>query len=208
MIRIYRAAWSTNCERIGLALAHKGLEAESVMIEYSDRSAVEAVSGQGLVPVIVDDGEVIADSVAIMRHLDRKYGEPLLFPPDDPAHARCEVFVEWFNEVYKHAPNAFEEELETGSPNLAVLEELERRIDEDMDVFDRMLEGGEYLLGEFSAADIVAFPHVKYAAGRPEGDDELFHVILDERQSVEGRPRLAAWIERMWERPVAFASAG
>ena len=151
MITVYRAAWSTNCERIALALAHKGLEAESVMIEYSDRSAVEEVSGQGLVPVIVDDGEVIADSVAIMRHLDRKYGEPLLFPPDDPAHARCEVFVEWFNEVYKHAPNAIEEELETGSPNLAVIEELERRIDGDMDVFDRMLAGGDYLLGEFSA---------------------------------------------------------
>ncbi len=47
MIRLYRARWSTNVERVTLALAHKGLEAESVWIEYSDRSEVERVSGQG-----------------------------------------------------------------------------------------------------------------------------------------------------------------
>ena len=70
-----------------------------------------------------------------------------------------------------------------------------------------MLSGEEYLLGEFSAADIVAYPHLKYAAGRPAGDDELFHVILDERQSVEGRPNLAGWIGRVAERPMAFPPA-
>jgi glutathione S-transferase len=203
VIRVYRAPWSTNCERIALALAHKGLEAGSVMIDYADRSEVLRVSGQPLVPVIEDDGEVIADSVAIMRHLDARYGEPLLFPAADPARARCDVFVEWFDEVYKAAPNAIEVELES-SPNLAVIDELERRIEAALDIVDRLLTGTEYLLGEFSAADIVAYPHLKYAAGRPEGDDEPFHVILDERQSTEGRPNLAAWIERIAARPMAF----
>ncbi len=205
MIRVYRAPWSTNCERVALALAHKGItEIESVMIDYSDRSPVEEVSGQPLVPVIVDDGEVVADSVAIIRHLDERYGEPLLFRPEEPARARCDVFVEWFNEVYKHAPNAIEAELESGSPDLAVIERLEGRIDSHLGLLERMLTRSEYLLGEFSAADIVAYPHVKYAAGRPDGDDELFHVILDERQSVEGRPNLAAWIKRVGARPMAF----
>jgi glutathione S-transferase len=203
VIRIYRAPWSTNCERIALALAHKDLEAESVMIDYSDRSPVEAVSGQPLVPVIVDEDEVVADSVAIMHHLDAAYGEPLLFPPEDPERAQCDVFVEWFNEVYKEAPNAIEAELE-GSPDPATVAELEARIDAHLDLIERMLTGKEYLLGEFSAADIVAYPHLKYAAGRPAGDDELFHVILDERQSVEGRPNLAAWIGRVGEWPMAF----
>ena len=203
MIRVYRAPWSTNCERIALALAHKGLEAESVMIDYADRRPVEEASGQPLIPVIADGGEVVADSVAIIRHLDRRYGEPLLFPPDDPERAHCEVFVEWFNEVYKHAPNGIETELE-GSPDLAVVAELEGRLDAHLDLFERLLTGRDYFLDEFSAADIVAYPHLKYAAGRPDGDDELFHVILDERQSVEGRPRLAAWIERVRARPVAF----
>ena len=37
-VRLYRAEWSTNCERVGLALAHKGIEAQSVLIEYSNRA--------------------------------------------------------------------------------------------------------------------------------------------------------------------------
>ena len=59
-VRLYRAQWSTNCERVGLALAHKGIEAQSVLIEYSNRRPVEAISGQPLVPVIEDAGEVVA----------------------------------------------------------------------------------------------------------------------------------------------------
>jgi glutathione S-transferase len=154
--------------------------------------------------VISDGGEVVADSVAIMHHLDQRYGEPLLFPPDDPAWVHVELFVDWFNEVYKFAPNTIESELEEGSPNLAVIDELERTIDAHLDLLERMLTGRDYLFGEFSAADCAAYPHLKYAAFRPEGDDELFHVILDERQSVEGRPNLAAWIERVSGHPMAF----
>jgi len=52
MLRLYRAPFSTNVERVALALAHKGLEVESMFISYEDRSLVEEVSGQGLVPVI------------------------------------------------------------------------------------------------------------------------------------------------------------
>ena len=79
-VRLYRAEWSTNCERVGLALAFKGIEAQSVLIEYSNRAPVEAISGQGLVPVIEDAGEVINDSVAIMRHLDRRTPDPPALP--------------------------------------------------------------------------------------------------------------------------------
>ena len=204
MIRIWRAPWSTNCERVSIALGHKGLEAESVMIDYSDRSEVERVSGQPLVPVIEDEGEVIADSVAIMRHLERKYPDPPLFPADEQAAAEVDLFIEWFNEVWKVAPNTLESELDSGTPNLAIVDELERRIDRDLDLFERLVERREYFRGDFGAADIVAYPHLKYAAGRPAGDDELFHVILDERQSVKGRPNLAAWIERVGSRPRAF----
>lgn len=109
MITLYRAPYSTNVERVALALAHKGLEADSVVIDYSDRSAVIEVSGQGLVPVIVDEGEVVADSIRILRHLERRYPDPPLFPSDPARAAETDVFLEWFNEVWKSAPNTLEE---------------------------------------------------------------------------------------------------
>ena len=120
MITLYRAPFSTNVERVALALALKGLEVESVVISYDDRSPVVAVSGQGLVPVIVDDGEVVADSVRIMRHLEERYPEPPLFPAEPASRAEVDLFLEWFNEVWKVAPNAMEDELEKAFEGIAV----------------------------------------------------------------------------------------
>jgi glutathione S-transferase len=74
-----------------------------------------------------------------------------------------------------------------------------------LDLFEALLDGRDHLLGpELSAADCAAFPFLKYAAHREEADDELFHRILDDHQSVAGRPRLGAWIERVDERPRAY----
>lgn len=205
MITVYRAPFSTNCERVALALAHKGLECESALIDYSDRSPVVEISGQPLVPVIVDEGKVVADSIAIIHHLDERHPQRPLFPPEDPARVRCELFVDWFNLVYKDAPNRIEAELDREAPDEALIAELTATIARHLDVFERMLGDREYLCGQFSAADCAAYPHLKYAAGRDPADDEPFHVILDERQSTDGRPNLAAWIERMAERPRAFS---
>src|SRR5438067_4834228 len=79
VIRFYRAAFSTNCERVALALAYKDLEVESAWIEYSDRSLVEQVSGQPLVPAVELDGEVVFDSTRILRRLEELHPEPRLF---------------------------------------------------------------------------------------------------------------------------------
>jgi glutathione S-transferase len=204
-VRLYRAEWSTNCERVGLALAHKGIEAQSILIEYSNRGPVEAVSGQALVPVVEDAGEVINDSVAIMRHLDRRTPEPALFPEDPTCRAGVEVFIGWFEHVYKATPNAMEAELEKDSPDSALVERLSAEMQARLDVFEGLLAGGDYLVaGQLTAADFVAYPFLKYASDRDPADAELFHVILDEHQTLEERPRLQAWIERIAALPRAY----
>ena len=62
MIRVWRIPFSTNVERVALALGHKGLEAEWVDVDRNDRTTVIEASGQPLVPVLEDDGKLIADS--------------------------------------------------------------------------------------------------------------------------------------------------
>ncbi len=204
-VRLYRAEWSTNCERVGLALAHKGISAQSVMIEYANRAPVEAISGQGLVPVIEDAGEVVNDSVAILRHLERRAPDPPLFPAEPARRAEVDIFIEWFERVYKAAPNEFEAELENAEPDRPRIDRLGREMGERLDVFERLLDGREYLFGAFGAADCVAYPFLKYASGREPADAELFHVILEEHQPLgDGHPNLSGWIERMSERPRAY----
>src|SRR5690349_20877494 len=69
LMRLLRFPFSTNVERVALALAYKGVTAEPVEIDPGDRSAVVRLSGQPLVPVLVDGEEVVAESLAILRHL-------------------------------------------------------------------------------------------------------------------------------------------
>jgi glutathione S-transferase len=204
-VRLYRAEWSTNCERVGLALAHKGIEAQSILIEYSNRRPVEAISGQGLVPVIEDAGEVIHDSVAIMRHLDRRTPDPPLFPTDPTCRAGVEVFIGWFEHVYKVAPNAIEEELEGDAPDMGLVGRLGAEMEARLDVFEGLLDQGDCLVaGQLTAADFVAYPFLKYAADRDPADTELFHEILERYQPLGDRPRLRAWIERIGAMPRAY----
>jgi glutathione S-transferase len=198
---LYRAPFSTNVERVALALAHKGIEVESVVIDYSDRSPVERVSGQSLVPVIDDDGTVVVDSMEIVRYLEERH--PPLYPADEARRAEMLVFIDWFNRVWKVAPNAIESEFEGAARDETRVAALGAEMDRALDLFEAMLAGRDHLFGDFSAADCAAFPFLKYALGREPADDELFHRILDERQSVEGRPRLEAWIRRVDERPRA-----
>jgi glutathione S-transferase len=195
---LYRAPFSTNVERVALALAHKGLEVASVVIDYADRSPVIEVSGQPLVPVLVDEGEVVADSTRILRHLERRYPDPPLFPSEPARRAQLDIFLDWFNEVWKRAPNEIEAELERDRPDQARIDELSAQMRGRLDLFEGLLSGGDFLHAELSAADLAAFPFLKYAAGRDPADDELFHRILEEHQSLDGRhPQLAAWIERI-----------
>jgi glutathione S-transferase len=205
VIRLFRAPFSTNVERVALALAHKTLAVESVVIDYADRSPVIEVSGQPLVPVIVDDGRVVADSTTILRYLEETRPDPPLFPRDRARRAEMDVFLEWFNEVWKAPPNAIEAELEKPEPDRERIAALSARMGAWLGLFEAMLDGRDYLLGEFSAADCAAFPFLKYARCRDPADDERFHLILEEHQRLDGaHPRLAAWIDRVNERPRAY----
>ncbi len=204
MIRLYRARFSTNVERVALALAHKGLAVESVWIDYSDRSPVEAVSGQGLVPVIVDGDRVVYDSPAILRYLEDQYPEPPLFPADPARRAETDALIDWFNHVWKVWPNALEAELGRAEPDREAIAAHAAAMDAALDRFEALLTARGHLMGDdLSAADCVVYPFVKYALHRDPDDDELFHRVLDEHQSTAGRPRLRAWIERMDARPRA-----
>ncbi len=201
MVRLVRAPWSTNVERVALALAHKGVEVESVVIDYSDRTKAIELSGQGLVPVLDDDGTVVADSRRILRHLEATRPDPPLFPSDPCRRAGLEVFMEWFDEVWKGPPNAIADALDDGTADLDEVARLTARMDAWQDVFEDFLAGPDYLLGEFSAADCLAYPFLRYGALPESPDDETFHHVLIEHLTVQGRPKLAAWIERMDERP-------
>ncbi|WP_438764300.1 glutathione S-transferase N-terminal domain-containing protein [Kushneria sp. TE3] len=86
--------FSPFCWRAALAMRHKGLTLETRPWHFTDTQDI-AFSGQGKVPVIVDeDDEVVTDSFDIMTWLDQKYPGPALFG-DDMARSRARFIKHW-----------------------------------------------------------------------------------------------------------------
>lgn len=197
-MQVYRIPFSTNCERIALALAFKGLDVDWVDVPADDRSAVAAVSGQPLVPVLVDGEHVITDSPAILRHLEHCFPEPRLYPGNPAENAEAEIFVAWFNGVWKRPPNLIADELVRESPDRVAIAEWGAQLTGSLPLFEALLDGRDYLLGDtLGIADVTAFPFLKYATSWRDGDPDLFHRVLRDHLAVGGHERLAAWIARV-----------
>jgi glutathione S-transferase len=192
LLRVYRIPFSTNVERVALAAAYKGIPLEWIDVSAEDRSPVVAASGQKLVPVLDHDGRIVFDSTAILYYLDELQLEPRLF-----TSAEVEIFVDWFNRVWKVPPNALEAERGVDQPDQDQIDELGAETTASLDLFERLLDDRDWLFGDFSAADCAAFPFLKYALDRNEHDDEPFHAILRELLVLDGHARVEAWIRRV-----------
>jgi glutathione S-transferase len=103
MIDLYELAgadptirFSPYCWRIRMALAHKSVRARILPWHFGDK---KLPGGNKQVPVMVDDGEVIADSTAIAMHLEHKYhnGPSLFGGEGGVAHAR--FIIAWTDTV-------------------------------------------------------------------------------------------------------------
>jgi len=190
-MRLHEIPYSTNVERVTLAVAHKGLEVEHVVHDPADRSAVEALSGQALVPVLeLDDGEVLVDSSAILRRLEAEHPEAPLWPRDPARAAEADVFADWFDRVWKVAPNAIADGRGTDVHHA--------ELRDGVPLFERLLRGRDHLLAdELTVADVLAFPFLKYAAHLAPGDTDPFHRVLHDGMSLAAAPRVRAWIERV-----------
>jgi glutathione S-transferase len=84
MATLYRCRtptdWLCPCGRVARTLRAEGVDYEQVRVPWRkrDRHEVQALSGQGHVPLLVIESEAICDSRRIVEHLRRR-GE------DEPA---------------------------------------------------------------------------------------------------------------------------
>ncbi len=106
MIELYDLAgrdpelrFSPYCWRVRLAMAHKGLEPRTVPWRFSEAALLPGAPHNRQVPVIVDDGRVVADSTAIAYDLEDRYthGPSLFGGAGGEAHAR--FIIAWADTV-------------------------------------------------------------------------------------------------------------
>lgn len=205
-MRLWQFPFSTNVERVQLALAHKGLEAEAVVIDPADRSPVRDLTGQSLVPVLEDDGSVVHDSLRILAHLEERFPGAPLFPRDRARRAEVEMFLEWFDRVWKRPPNLLAQALQAGrsltDPELAGWS---ADIRGSLDRFENLLQGRDFLLSDdVGVADFAVYPFLRYGVRLDDADSDPFHHVLVDHLGPELRqPRLRDWIARIDRLPRA-----
>lgn len=120
--------FSPFCWRARLALAHKGLPVKTIPWRFTEKDRI-APSGQGRVPVLVDQGRWIADSWAIASHLEDAH-------PDRPSlfgGAAGRVLSRFYN-------NWADTVLNAGLIRLTVLDIWRHVHDKDRDYFRRSRE--------------------------------------------------------------------
>lgn len=193
---------SPNCLRVRMAFRLKGVKGASVAIDPLDRKEVERISGQRLVPVLVDGRKVLHDSATILRYLDRKFPHPPLFPPSGTASAQTDILVDWANQVFRLSVHGmFQQALrkkEEREP--ARIRELGKRYQAHLRLLELWLSDGRpYLTGATpTAADLCLFPFVTYAVLPQKLKGHALYGLHYQRFALpDDLTALAGWLRRM-----------
>lgn len=200
---LYQLSPSPNSIKVRLALGLKQIPCELQDTNPADRTALVALSGQSLTPVLQDGERVIYDSYAILRYLDANNPDhgPRLYSPERGVHQeieRWELFgrVELgevvgivFNQLF--GPELDPQEIARAN---ALAAERAQRLE------DTLADGREFLGGAApTAADLTCAPFAYYGTLDPaqqvEGTVEHYfatHLTLPERFA-----KTHAWIQRV-----------
>ena len=191
-MRAWGIPWSTNCERVSIAAALADVDVEWTLVTFDDRTLIEELSGQKGVPIAQLDGKIVVGSLAIVGRI-----APQLWPDDPRERALVDTFLEWFDRIWLHPLGVLWRDQDEERKARAA-----KRLDRSLERFEALLEG-DYLFGELSVADVAAYPFLKYATDTNPDDDYDIHDIMRRSLSVEGRPRIAAWLDRVAALPFA-----
>lgn len=186
-MKLYHYPLSGHAHRAALFLSLSGLAHELVEVDLASgmhkRPEFLALNAFGEVPVLDDDGVIIADSLAILVYVARKIG-PSHWLPVDPA-AEAEV-QRWLSVAAgKIAYGACAARLVTvfGAPFRA--DEVIERAHATLAVIEQTLTGRRWIAGgdEPTIADVALYSYVERA---PEGNVDL-----------SGYPRILAWLRQV-----------
>jgi len=188
-MKFYDAPFAPNARRVRIFLAEKGVAIPSVEIDLGrleQRSlAFSALNPFQRIPALeLDDGTVIAESVAICRYIDELHPAPPLFGVGALDRTLVEMWQRRLElnllypilQAYRHTHPAMKE---MESPQIAPWAEVNRsRAIEAMAIVDQALGARQFITGErFSIADVtglVALDFVKPARiAIPEGLSNL-----------------------------------
>jgi glutathione S-transferase len=186
-IKLYRHPLSGHAHRVELMLSLLGLEAELVNVDLANgahkRPDFLAMNGFGQVPVIDDNGIVLADSTAILVYLAKAYDKSGTWLPSDPVGAaNVQRWLAVAAGQIASGPAAARLITVFGAPFDAA--DTIKRAHALLQVMDKELATRNFLAGNHATiADVAAYAYIAHA---PEGN-----------VSLEAYAHVRAWLARI-----------
>ena len=197
------SSWSM---RPWVLMTQAGIPFEEVLVRFDSfdadsrfKAALAAVSPTGKVPVLVDGGLVVWDTLAIAEYLAEQYPELHLWPREVPTRARARSAAAEMHSGFAALRGAFGMNIEARLPDVGALALRDRpAVRADLTrlvaLWQQLLAefGGPMLFGRFSVADAFFAPVVMrlrtYALPVP-------HDVRAYMDRVCALPGVKAWID-------------
>src|SRR5436190_2634000 len=186
MITLYDADRCPYCARVRIALAEKGVEYETVVIDLDDRpSWIYEKNPLGRVPVLEDEAFLLPESAVINEYLEERYPEPALWPADAAERAFGRLLVFRFDQLAK--PYYALRREEDGARD---------RLDAELAKLNAALEAQPYLSGRaYGLADLAYVPWILRARDRMDVELGSFGPLGDWLERLSARPAIAAELD-------------
>lgn len=160
MLQFYNNPMSNNARRVWIALLEKQIEFEPVEIKLDgDQFTPEFIEINPFhhVPVLIDDGFKVIESLAILDYLEAKYPTPALMPTDPQAIATVRMIeLVNVNELAPAIVTLMRHNLEI-QVEAKKLEQAQKQVATVMKFYSEKLGDKNYFVeGQFTIADIVA----------------------------------------------------
>ncbi|MEH2377153.1 glutathione S-transferase family protein [Nostoc sp.] len=192
MLTLYHTPISPNSRRVWITLLEKGLEFELVEIKLDGeqfKPEFLAISPFHHIPVLVDDGLNVVESLAILEYLEAKYPTPVMLPKDakDLAIARMVQLVT-VNELLPAATTFLPQLLGLPGGDPEKIEKAKQKIATVLKFFENLLDDRPYFGSEnLTLAEVVA--------------GTVVDVLPSVGISLTDYPKLNAWCDRLIVRP-------
>jgi glutathione S-transferase len=200
------SSWSM---RAWLLMRQFGIEFEEVQIPLRQADSTErklAYSPAGKVPILIDGDMRIWDSLAIVEHLAEKFPGKRLWPADNEARALARsVSAEMhsgFASLRSRMPLNCRARRPEAGRGPGVQEDIDRICEIWRECRALYQSAGEYLFGEFTAADAMFAP---VASRFQTYGVELDRVEADYAQAILAMPTVRSWIEDACKEPWRIA---
>ena len=182
MRTVYHLPLSPFSRKVRLALEEKKLTFElQVENVWQRRDDFLALNPTGQVPVLIDDGVVVADSTAICEYLEDAYPNPSLIGRTPMGRAEVRRLALWFDTKFSYevtANIAYEKLMKRllgkGEPNSERIRTGKENIHYHLEYIEFLTERRNWLAGEnLTCADLAAVAHlsvIDYLGDVPWGE--------------------------------------